>query len=46
MKTNRIILLAAAVALLASCTSTIEVYEQNLPERVEQHMCSLWFYDR
>lgn len=30
MKANRIILLAAAVALLASCTSTIEVYEQNL----------------
>ena len=30
MKTNRIILLAAAVALLASCTSTFEVYEQNL----------------
>ena len=30
MKTNNIYLLAAAIALLASCTSTIEVYEQNL----------------
>ncbi len=28
MKTNNIYLLAAAIALLASCTSTIEVYEQ------------------